>query len=64
MGVSFLTFGGYRFLRLEVSNNYVWGLVFLRLGVMSNSYVWGLVITTFGGVSFRTFGVSNSYISE
>ena len=63
LSVSFLTFGGYRFLRwvvsfflrLGVRDIYVLGLVFLRLGVVvltfrgSNSYVWGLGISTFGG---------------
>ena len=51
-----------------VSNSYVWGLVFLRLGVSNsvrglvflplwfiNSYVWGLVFLTLG-VSLLTFG--------
>ena len=33
LGVSFVTFGGWSFLRLGVSPFYVWGLVFLRLGV-------------------------------
>ena len=36
------------FLRVGVSNSYVWGLAFLRLGV-KDSYVWGLVILTFKG---------------
>ena len=35
-------------LTFEVSDSYVWGLVFLRLG-FSNSHVWGLVILTFWG---------------
>ena len=40
-GVRFLTFEGLDFLRLRISNSYVWGLVFLRLRI-SNFYVWGL----------------------
>ena len=40
-----------------LSNSYVWGLVFLRLGV-SNSYVWGLVFLRFG-VNFFSLGVCN-----
>ena len=46
--VSFFTFAD--------SNSYVWGLVFLPLGVSISYvlglvflYVWGLVILTFGG---------------
>ena len=42
------------FLRLGVSDSYVWVLVFLRLGV-SDSYVWGLVFLRLG-VSFLSFG--------
>ena len=43
-----LTFKGLDFLRLKVTNPYVWKLDFLRLGI-SNSYVWGLVILNFDG---------------
>ena len=39
---------------------YVWGLVFLRLGV-SNSYVYGFDFLRLG-VSFLMFGGSNSYL--
>ena len=59
MGVRFLTFVGQEFLRL--------GLVFLRM-VVSNPYVWGLDflclvlgILTFWGLRILTFGGSISY---
>ena len=41
-----LTFKRLDFLRLKVTNPYVWELVYLRFRI-SNSYVWGLVILTF-----------------
>ena len=47
MGVSFLMFGGWGFLRFGVRDSYVLGLVFLPLEI-SNYYVWGLGIFTFG----------------
>ena len=34
--VTFLTFMGYKFLRLVVIDSYVWGLDFLRLGVTNH----------------------------
>ena len=43
------------FLRLRVSDSYVWGIVLLRFGV-SDCYVWGLF--------FLCFGVSNSNVSR
>ena len=53
---------------MEFGNSYVCGLVFLRLGI-SNFYVWGLGIFTFGGKFFYVCGlvflhlmVSNSYV--
>ena len=49
-------------------DSYVWGLVFLLLGV-SNSYVWWLVFLRLGvkdsyvrGLVFLRVGVSNSYV--
>ena len=68
LGVRILTFGGWEFLRLVVSNSYVWGLdfpgfrdrnsyvhglVLLRFG-FSNSYVWGLDFLRLEG-TFLTF---------
>ena len=57
--VSFLTFGGWRFIRLglvllgfKVLDSYVSRLNFLRLGV-SHSYVWGLVSLRSGVSCFR-----------
>ena len=68
MGVSFLTFGGYSFLHLGVSNCYVWWLVSLRLWDR-DSYVLGLVFLglkvsflTFGSLGFLRLGVSDSYV--
>ena len=52
-GLVFLTFGGLVFLRLRVSDSYVWVLVFLRLKV-NNCYVWVL--------DFLRVGVSNFYV--
>ena len=73
-GLQILTFGGYKFLRLGLdflrlglTNPYVWGLDFLRLEV-TNSYVLrldflrfeGLQILTFRGCKILRLGVTNS----
>ena len=42
-------------------DSYIVGLVFLRLRV-TNTYVWRLVILTFCGLVFLLFGVSDSYV--
>ena len=50
------------FLRLGVSNSYVWGLVFLLLGLeiltfgAKCSFFWVLGILTFEGLRILTFG--------
>ena len=48
MRFSFVMFGGLGFLHLGVMDSYVYGLVFLRV-VVSNSYVWEVGIFTFRG---------------
>ena len=71
MGVRISYGWGLVLLCLGLSNSYVCGLVFLRLGVIflhlgvSNSYLWGLVyyvcglvIFTFGGYRFLRLEVS------
>ena len=54
--VGFLTFEGYKFVRLGVSFLTFAGYKFLPLGItfflcfgVTNSYVWGLQLLTFGG---------------
>ena len=54
MGVSFLTFAGSLILTFC-------GLVFLRLGV-TDCYVWGLVIDYVRGLVLLRFEVSDSYV--
>ena len=49
---------GLVFLCLGVSHSCVWGLVFLRLGV-SHSYVWGLVFLLLGVSDFYVWGLTN-----
>ena len=67
-GSVILTFLELVFLRLGVSDSYLWRLVFSRLRVSFLTfggwfyYVWGLVIFTFLGLVFLRLGVSNSYV--
>ena len=66
--VSFLTFGGYGFLRLLVKDSYVWRIRIVTFGVYFH-YVWGLVFLRFGardsyvcGLVFLRLLVRDSYV--